>query len=437
MSCSDDDDPVSATTSSSELDKQLEEALMIASEGEGMNFYIFPESDDYSNIPQDPNNLITEEKCRLGKLLFHETGLAVNPKREEGKHTYSCASCHNAGSGFQSGRAQGIGEGGLGFGFKGEGRTPHLNYDDSLLDIQSIRVPTNLNVAYQRNVFWNGQLGATDANAGTEGLWVEGSASFTNHLGFLGPETQAIIGLTEHRMDMTPELAEQYGYKEMFDAAFPDYPESERYTPVTAGLAIACYERTLLANRAGFQKWLRGNKAAMSDAEKRGALIFFGNGECSSCHNGPALSTLQFAAIGMGDLTASLVRSGGSSESSLGRGGFTGNDDELYAFKVPQLYNLKDAPFFGHGSTFTSLRQVIEYKNRGVAQNANVTEKYLDPRFKPLNLSEDEVDDLVKFLEYSLWDEELERYIPSSNLSGFCFPNNDEQSKFDLGCDPQ
>ncbi len=54
-------------------------------------------------------------------MLYHETGLAINPKLPQGKQTYSCASCHNAQVGIQAGIRQGIGDGGSGFGLAGEG----------------------------------------------------------------------------------------------------------------------------------------------------------------------------------------------------------------------------------------------------------------------------------------------------------------------------
>jgi cytochrome c peroxidase len=79
----------------------------------------FPAENDWNAIPQDPKNPINIAKVELGKFLFHETGLAIDAKREEGLNTYSCASCHHAKAGFQSGILQGIGEGGSGFGFFG------------------------------------------------------------------------------------------------------------------------------------------------------------------------------------------------------------------------------------------------------------------------------------------------------------------------------
>ncbi|HFC00034.1 MAG TPA: hypothetical protein ENJ53_04435 [Phaeodactylibacter sp.] len=55
--------------------------------------------------------------------------------------------------------------------------------------------------------------------------------------------------------------------------------------------------------------------------------------------------------------------------------------------------------------------------------------------FKPLGMSQSEIDDLVSFLENGLRDPDLERYAPDYVLSGNCFPNNDAQSKIDLGCE--
>jgi len=134
-------------------------------------------------------------------------------------------------------------------------------------------------------------------------------------------------------------------------------------------MAIAAYERTILSNQAPWQDWLRGNTSAMSDSEKRGAIAFFGKAECGSCHNGPALNSMSFHALGMEDLTGADVVNG--NDNDLGRGGFTQNPEETDKCKTPQLYNLKDSPFYGHGGNFNSVREVIEYKNNAVPQNIN------------------------------------------------------------------
>ena len=106
----------------------------------------------------------------------------------------------------------------------------------------------------------------------------------------------------------------------------------------------------------------------------------------------------------------------------------------MYRFKVPQLYNLAEARFYGHGATFLSLVDVVRYKNEATAQNSRVPAEKLSRYFTPLNLSETEILDLTAFLQKSLNDPNLERYVPTSLPSGKCFPNNDYLSRLDLNC---
>lgn len=107
----------------------------------------------------------------------------------------------------------------------------------------------------------------------------------------------------------------------------------------------------------------------------------------------------------------------------------------MFRFKVPQLYNLKDSPFYGHGSSMRSIREVIEYKNRGIKENDNVPDEALSEYFKPLNLSDEEITALTDFIMNGLYDPNLKRYEPTSILSGNCFPFNDPMAKNHLGCD--
>lgn len=427
---------VSCTKENNNLDNQLENTLTEASKGQGLSFFQFPESSDFEAIPQDPNNPITSEKVELGKLLFHETGISINPKKPESVETYSCASCHHVKAGFQACRIQGVADGGLGFGISGESRVNNPNYQDNELDVQPFRTPSALNIAYQANVLWNGQFGATDLNEGTESEWTEGTPKAVNKLGFEGTETQAIAGLEVHRMAIKNSIAEMSNdYQTLFDAAFPDVSTAEKFTNETAGLAIAAYERTLLANEAPFQEWLKGNTNALTDAQKRGAVLFFGKANCNSCHTGAALSSMEFHALGMEDLQGFGVYGNGPTEADKqGRGGFTKRPEDMYKFKVPQLYNLKDSPFYGHGGTFTSVEEVVRYKNEAIPSQTNVPQSQLAAEFVPLGLNEQEIRDISDFIENGLHDPNLQRYVPESLPSGNCFPNNDAVSKSDLGC---
>ncbi|MEZ4774436.1 MAG: cytochrome c peroxidase [Bacteroidia bacterium] len=419
-----------------DLDEAIGLAMEEASGGVGLQAYILPESDDFASIPQDPRNPINVAKVDLGKKLFHETRLGIRPKYTEGMYTYSCASCHHVEAGFQAGIQQGIGEGGLGFGYTGEKRIANPMYPTDSLDVQPVRSPSALNIAYQTNVLWNGQFGATHVNEGTESRWTDGTPIAVNKLGYEGTETQAIAGLTVHRMDLDQGLIFSTVYKEYFDHAFAEVDSVDRYSKENAGLAIAAYERTLLANHSPFQRWLKGEKRAMSDFEKRGALLFFGEANCVSCHNGPALNSMEFYALGMRDMEGPGTYGGASSQNpaNLGRGGFTGKPEDNFKFKVPQLYNLKDSPFYGHGGTFHSVREIVEYKNRAVSENQNVPASQLAPGFIPLHLTDAQINQITGFLERSLYDPHLDRYVPVRIPSGFCFPNNDESSRHDMGC---
>lgn len=371
-------------------------------------------------------------------MLFHDTGLAISPEQEESRGTYSCASCHFASAGFQAGRHQGIGEGGSGFGLNGEGRVALENFNFIHLDVQPIRTPSAMNTAYQIAMLWNGQFGAHGPNTGTEAAWSPGTPKAVNELGYHGLETQAIAGLTVHRqLTDSSDISHMEYYKPLFDEAFGDWPVETRYGRETTALAIAAYERTVLANQAPFQDWLKGDYDAMAALEKEGALLFFGDAGCASCHTGPALNAMEFHALGMNDLfdvEEVTFKTPVDAPEDLGRGGFTSRGNEVYSFKVPQLYNLTDSPFYGHGASFRSLRDVVVYKNQAVPQNIDVPTHRLSDEFVPLGLTEREIDAITAFLEKSLRDPNLLRYQPDVLPSGLCFPNADTQSMLDLGC---
>lgn len=422
-----------ARDEAAEIDVRLEEALLAASEASDLSYYLLPESDDFRSIPQDPANPLTPAKVELGRLLFHDSGLAVDPRRPEQRGTWSCASCHHARAGFQAGVRQGIGEGGVGFGVHGEARLAATDFADEELDVQPIRSPSIMNSAYQEAQLWNGQFGATGVNADTRHRWTPGSPKEVNYLGFEGVETQSIAGLGVHRMGSlsTSILATDPVYRALWDEVFPGVTPN----PIQAGLAIAAYERTVLSNRAPFQRWLRGERKAMKIEEKEGALLFFGKAKCDACHSGPAMNSMTFHALGMADLAGPEVRFDPRDlPKPRGRGLFTLAPEDDYCFKTPQLYNLEDAVFLGHGASFSSVRAVIEYKNRAIPEVA-LPADLLSPLFVPLGLTEDEVDALTAFVAGALRDPDLLRYEPSRVPSGSCIPMNDPVSRRDLGCD--
>lgn len=430
ISCTKDQVPLE-----SEYDNKLKDMVRSAAEDGTLDYYVLPDEDDLAAIPQDPLNPLTPEKVSLGKLMFYDTGLATESKFESGKLTYSCASCHLPTAGFRPGSSQGVADGGFDYGSNGEARKKRSEYEDADLDVQSARPLSLINVAYVTNTFWNGQFGGGGVNEGTEGVWDLRHDTELNHLGFQGIETQNMEGLETHRIGITKEILDEYGYTELFDAAFPDVPEEERYTVPTASLAFSAYIRTIFANQAPFQKWLKGDDSAMTLDEKRGGILFFQKAQCVNCHFRPNLGSLEFHALGVNDMyQIPSFNAFESDRRNLGRGGFTLKEEDNYKFKVPQIYNAADAPHFFHGASKTTVEQLIDYKIAAESENSKIPQELLSTKFSPLDLTDEERSQLITFVSSALRDPDLTRYQPESVPSGLCFPNNDMESRIDLGC---
>lgn len=419
------------------LDLALQKRLSDLAPTKSYDYFILPESSELSAIPQDPANPLTVEKVELGKLLFFETALAREAVYQQGMGTYSCATCHVPSAGFMPGRVQGIADGGFGFGLNGEDRDQMQNYQENELDVQGARPLSMLNVAYVTNSTWSGKFGATHANADTKDVWgLTDPLTVINHLGLQGLEAQNMEGLDLHRMVVDEYVLDTLGYRALYDLAFPDFSGAERYSKMTTSFAISAYIRSLLTNKAPFQQWLKGDELAMNEQEKRGALLFYDEAGCYRCHKGPSMSATEFHALGVKDLyEAGGLNTGPNDMRNFGRGAFTGRAEDMFKFKVPQIYNMADSPFYFHGSSKRSLLELVEYFNAGEKENEMVPDSLISPFFHPLRLTDEQVQDLLAFLEHGLRDPELQRYVPNGILSGQCFPNNDPESREDLGCE--
>ncbi len=419
------------------LDVELERSLLRLSPDASLEYFQVPHHEDLANIPAGIGNPLTEEKVRLGQLLFFETALGIDAVHESGMETFSCSTCHVASAGFMPGRKQGIADGAQGFGYNGESRDIHPDYDVSQVDAQGARPLSLIGVAYVTNSMWSGRFGARFNNEGTEHLWgVNDHSTEVNHTGLDGLEAQNIEGTITHRMRVDERILDEIGYRDYFDAAFSDWPENARYGREAMSFALSAYIRTLMPYESPYQRWLRGDTEALNDQQKRGALLFFGKAGCYRCHKGPALNSNEFQAVGVNDLhIVGGVATSHEDNRNLGRGGFTELAEDMYKFKVPQLYNLKDSPFYFHGSSHYTLRSVVEYFNNGDPENEYVPEEQISSFFHPLNLSAEEIDDLTEFLANGLHDPNLDRYVPDAVLSGNCFPNNDPMSRVQLGCE--
>ncbi len=418
------------------IDVDLERTLLRLSVNNSLRDYMLPDGSNLTGIPAGVGNPLTREKVELGKLLYFETGIARDPIQPYMRGTFSCSSCHIPEAAFTPGRVQGIADGAEGFGAEGEGRQMLSTYEENQIDAQGARPLSMLGVAYVTNSMWAGRFGAHDNNVGTEHLWSEEDGTHFNRLGLDGLEAQNIDGTIVHRLNIDEYVLDTLGYRPLFDAAFPEWPLSARYDRIAMSFALSAYIRTVLPDKAPWQAWLKGDKDALTEQEKRGALLFFGKAGCYRCHNGPALNGNTFHAVGVNDLyEIGGLKTGPDDARNFGRGGFTGRQEDMFAYKVPQVYNVSDMPFYFHGSSHTNLRDVVAYFNQGVPENPRVPQANISEFFHPLHLSDSEVDDLTAFLANGLRDPDLKRYAPTEVLSGNCMPNNDQRSRVEIGCE--
>ncbi len=114
--------------------------------------------------------------------------------------------------------------------------------------------------------------------------------------------------------------------------------------------------------------------------------IFESRGGCWKCHSGPNLTDESFHNTGV---------SFGRPDRDTGRGEVTGQAEDQFAFKTPSLRNVALTAPYMHDGSMATLREVVEFYNRGGSPN----DPGLDQQLQPLNLTDEEVGFLVAFLE--------------------------------------
>jgi cytochrome c peroxidase len=200
------------------------------------------------------------------------------------------------------------------------------------------------------------------------------------------------------------------------------FPLMEFNFPLFWGLAIQAYESTLVSDRTPVDRFLEGETTALSPAAVRGMAVFQGDGDCTECHNGPALSSATVLDIEDDSGLTELDKAGRTVDVGFQNIGVrpTGDDPGVGgtdpfgnplsasrlggapntavdgAFKVPGLRNVElTAPYFHNGGQGT-LRQLVDFYSRGgdFAGNSD-----LSPDLDVLDLTDAQKDDLVEFLK--------------------------------------
>lgn len=294
-------------------------------------------------IPAD--NPLTKEKIELGKQLYFD-------KRLSRDNSVSCASCHDPQKGWSNGER-------FATGIKGQ--------------VGGRSAPTIINSGYLSNQFWDGR--ATE---------VEGQA--------LGP-IQNPIEMDLKLPELTDRLNKIDGYKQQFQKVF-----GTSATPEGVAKAIGAFERTILSGNAPYDKFVAGDKNALSEGAQRGMKIFFNKAFCSACHGGPNFTDGAFHNIGVGM---------DKKEPDIGRQAISKQLGDRGAFKTPSLREIARTAPYMHDGSLKTLEDVIEFYRKGGIANPQ-----LDEEIFPLKVTDEEKKDLITFLKEGLASSEYPQVDP-------------------------
>jgi cytochrome c peroxidase len=237
----------------------------------------------------------------------------------------ACASCHDRRKAFSDGRPLAIGIGGR---------------------VGQRHAPALINRGYGRSFFWDGRAASL--------------------------EVQVLHPIQDVReMDMTlREVTARTGLQ-----------------PQEIASALASYVRSILSGDSPFDRFVGGDRRALSREQQAGLQLFRGKGNCTACHVGPTFSDESFHNTGI------AWREVDSTLHDEGRFLLTRRDDDRGAFKTPALREVARTAPYMHDGSLATLQEVVEYYSRGGNRNP-----WLDAELRPLRLTPAEARALVAFL---------------------------------------
>jgi cytochrome c peroxidase len=333
----------------------------------GLPPLLFPDSN-----PQTP------EKIALGEKLFNE-------KRFSSTGTISCATCHDPEKAFTD--------------------SP-LKVSEGVRKLTGTRnAPTVLNAAYYSSAFWDGR---------SPDLEDQALHPFINPVEMELADHEPILEIVRN------DRAYRAAFRKVFGKS------GDQITMKEVTQAIAAFQRTLISGNSAFDRWyFAGEQDALTPQQKRGFDLFVNKGRCVSCHRVEQTQALftdnRFHNVGVGindiqndvpqlattfleaELTLAEIDQQVLTDrktSELGRFAITRRMDDLGSFKTPTLRNIAlTAPYMHDGSLETLRDVVVHYNNGGVTKEGDRVNDFLSGGIRPLNLTEEEIDDLVAFME--------------------------------------
>lgn len=330
------------------------------------------------DVPIPEDNPQSTAKIALGSRLFNDVRFSATGE-------VSCATCH----------------------------LPETVFTDSPRSVSeginkltgTRNAPTVVNAAFNKTQFWDGRSPSLEDQALHP---------------FLNPVE---MGLPNHE-PILQVIREDREYVRAFREVFGIRKDDISMDEVTK--AIAAFERTQVAGNSPFDRWyFGGERDVLSEQAVRGFSVFLGNGRCVSCHTIEqdfALFTDHlFHNIGIGineiqgkvpelarafqiaknkgiDVDVAVLSDADTSH--LGRFAVDDQLSSLGAFKTSTLRNIAVTAPYMHDGSLATLREVVEhYNNGGVTNPGDPVNAFLSGGIRPLNLSEQEIDDLVVFME--------------------------------------
>jgi cytochrome c peroxidase len=318
-------------------------------------------------IPLD--NKQTEAKVELGKILFWDPRLG-------GDASTACVTCHEPDQGWAFGDS-------LSRGYPG---TVHWRNSQSVI-----------NSAYLGQLFWAGAAASLEKQAPSA---AKGAVAGNGE-----------NDVMETRLAFIPEYRKRFN--EVFGTEWPLIGDAWK--------AIAAFERTLIVNDTPVDKYLAGDKSALTEEQVAGMELFNGKAGCIQCHNGAQATDENYYNLGVPpaerweedglaqvtfryELYAKGVTQDMYRELKDDPGLYfrTKEKADMGKFRTPPLrYTLYTAPYM-HNGAFWDLEEVVQFYNAGGGEN-DFTDGTMastkTSKLKPLGLTDEEVSQLVAFLE--------------------------------------
>ncbi len=327
------------------------------------------------------SNLQDTQKISLGKLLFFDPILS-------GNKDVACSSCHQPNAGYGDNIDIAIGVNGVGLGTA-------RNFGAG-----SQRLFTKRNTPTIINTAFNGIVNPSSFNDPLLAPMFYDNRKLSLELQSLEPikaleEMRGTIFTADNALDsVIQRLKIIPQYVTLFQKIFGT---EDAVNTLNLSKAIAAFERTIVANNAPYDKFIRGETSAMTQAQING-LAAFKNVGCIKCHSGPMFSDYKLHILSVPDNSKIATDIGNGS----------------YAFRTPTLRNLSLTAPYMHNGAFKTLGDVIRFYDnvgKGQSQNSHVANNQLDNNLRGVN--DNQSNQIISFLQ-SLEDNSFEISIPSN-----------------------